>query len=249
MEMYKHVSPGIVLIGRYGLLDTGVWLFHHNQECAILEMPDINPKNNSHPKAWESVTYYIKEKKLNPKFITVTHAHRDHIDSFQRFHKAFQRIPILLHETFFKRGSYFRIKKVSNVIQSNDLKDLIRKKREPSLIYQKVPIYCWRGRIFKTDIGGEVLFLVHVPKHSLSDTMLIFRGTMITGDWWLGPGDPNKNHIPIRTINDSISFLQNFVNERNYRIRNLFSVHANEFRRELSQQNYQELLESTRRLA
>jgi glyoxylase-like metal-dependent hydrolase (beta-lactamase superfamily II) len=38
----------------------------------------------------------------------------------------------------------------------------------------------------KLDLAGEPLFLVHAPKHSNTDTMVIFRGTACTGDWELG---------------------------------------------------------------
>lgn len=95
-------------------------------------------------------------------------------------------------------------------------------------------------------LNGEPLYLVHAPKHSVSDTMVIFRGAICTGDWELRT---------IRSVHDhwsgisrdrklaSISRLIDFVRRHHYRIHQVFSAHAND-RREGA--DFIELMEDTR---
>lgn len=247
MEYFETMAPGVILVGRFGWLETGVWLFRNDEECMILEMPDFDMDDNKNPNPWSLIQEYIQKEKLKIKFMTCTHAHLDHIDSFKQFNNAFPEIPIVWHEKFFKWGSYLGFKPFKKAYHENFMQGAFDfKNNPPSIICQKVPIYLWQGDCFKTNIGSEPLYILHVPKHSNSDTMIIFRGTMITGDWWWGPGDPNKNRVNLDVINQSIDKLINFVKNHNYIIKNLFSVHANEFHRDLTLDEYISLLESTR---
>jgi glyoxylase-like metal-dependent hydrolase (beta-lactamase superfamily II) len=89
--------------------------------------------------------------------------------------------------------------------------------------------------VLKLELAGEPLFLVHAPKHSRTDTMVIFRGAACTGDWELGT---------IRSVHDwtwfwavprarkleAIARMERFPEEHNYRIHRVFSVHANDKR-------------------
>ena len=38
----------------------------------------------------------------------------------------------------------------------------------------------------RTEPRGEPLYLIHAPKHSPEDLLVIFRGAVCTGDWALG---------------------------------------------------------------
>lgn len=94
---------------------------------------------------------------------------------------------------------------------------------------------CFFDDMLSLDLGGEPLFLVHAPKHSHTDTMVIFRGVACTGDWELGT---------IRSVHDwtrlwavprarkleSIARMERFPVEHNYCIHQTFSVHANDKR-------------------
>lgn len=83
-------------------------------------------------------------------------------------------------------------------------------------------------------IGGEPLFLVHAPKHSDTDTMVIFRGSVCTGDWelgmlrsvydWAGWGVPTEKKL------ESIARMEWWPGEHNYVIHRVYSVHANDRR-------------------
>ncbi len=117
------------------------------------------------------------------------------------------------------------------------------RKIEQSISKRGIPIYCFDTKIFETDLAGEPLYLIQAPKHSWSDTMIVFRGSMITGDWWLGKGDPNPNKIPLDVVKGSIDTLEAFCQEKKYYIHTLFSVHVNEIRRNI---DFVKLMEETR---
>jgi len=79
----------------------------------------------------------------------------------------------------------------------------------------------WQG-----DIGGEPIFLIHAPKHSPSDIMIIFRGAMITGDWNIGDIRDCNTLVPLKEKLQSIENLQNIIYALDYNIHMLFSAHG-----------------------
>ncbi len=84
-------------------------------------------------------------------------------------------------------------------------------------------------------LGGEPLFLVHAPKHSWTDTMVIFRGAIFTGDWELNTirsVHDGKGHdsVPHSRKLKSIDALTRFVSQQDYVIHKAFAVHANDRR-------------------
>lgn len=100
----------------------------------------------------------------------------------------------------------------------------------------------------RLDLGGEPLFLVPAPKHSLSDTMVVFRGAICTGDWELGTIRSVHDwtgiwSVPLQTKLSSIARLEKFSSENNYNIHRVFSVHANDKRENV---DFLQLMESTR---
>ncbi|MFX0099700.1 MAG: hypothetical protein ACFFCS_08965 [Candidatus Hodarchaeota archaeon] len=238
-ENFREIAPGLILVGQFGWLDTGVWLFHHESECFILEMPDYDAEDGK-PRAWDLVRQYIEENNLHPKFISATHNHLDHFYCYPEFHDLFPSVPIIVHPSFFPREHVGKCVQPCFLEGGGTLGNA-----KPSVIVKNVPFYCYDGNLFETHLASEPLFVLHVPKHSRSDQMFVFRGSIISGDWWIGERDPNPNRVPVSIIQDSISFLQDFCKERNYVINNLFSVHANEFRRSI---NFHELMEETRKL-
>lgn len=84
----------------------------------------------------------------------------------------------------------------------------------------------------KLSLGGEALHIIHAPKHSRTDTMIIFSGCVIPGDWEFNTvrsciGDDEPDGVPrsekIRSINRMIGFLR----RENYRVHKIFPAHAN----------------------
>jgi glyoxylase-like metal-dependent hydrolase (beta-lactamase superfamily II) len=85
------------------------------------------------------------------------------------------------------------------------------------------------------DLGGEPLYLVHAPKHSRTDTLVIFRGAVCTGDWELGTlrtvHDWNPLwRVPVETRVQSCERMMHFPRERNYAVHRVYSVHGTERR-------------------
>ncbi len=231
---FDFIAPGIQLVGRFGRLKTGIWLLKYKSECMLLEMPDQSDKDPFR-NPWDRIAKYIEQENLHLKFMTATHSHTDHFDTYPNFHNRFPKVPIVVNRLFFHKYNLI------SFIKPEDL-DIIGN-INASIEIEGVPIYCFNEKCFETNLEGEQLFLIRAPKHSWSDTMVIFRGCIISGDWWIGPGDPNRNMIPLKTINESIDFLEAFIHKKNYHIHSLFSVHANEFRYGI---DFIELMEQTR---
>jgi hypothetical protein len=87
----------------------------------------------------------------------------------------------------------------------------------------------------KLDLGGEPLYLVHAPKHSWTDTHIIFKGVAITGDWELNTlraaHDDKPNHrVPREAKLAAIDKMSRFEHDYKYRIHKVYSVHANDRR-------------------
>lgn len=92
-------------------------------------------------------------------------------------------------------------------------------------------------------VGGEPLHLVHAPKHSQTDTMVVFRGTACTGDWELGTVRTVNERVPVETRLRSCDRMIRFVRETGYRIHRVYSVHANDRREGV---DWVELMAATR---
>jgi len=92
----------------------------------------------------------------------------------------------------------------------------------------------FRG-VVKLGIGGEPLFLVHAPKHSWTDTFIVFRGVAFSGDWEfntiraINDEDANLN-VPLKRKLESIDLLQRFPDDQGYVVHRTFSAHTNERR-------------------
>ena len=85
------------------------------------------------------------------------------------------------------------------------------------------------------DLGGEPLHLVHAPKHSSTDTMVVFRGAVCTGDWELGTLrtvlDWNPvARVPLETRMRSCERMMSFPKRANYAVHRVFSVHGTDRR-------------------
>ena len=184
---FNLISPGVYIIGTFGpFQDTvRIFLLQHESECIIVELP---PLGEDDFKPWIQLKKYITSNDLKLKFITASHEHWDHFYIYPEFHQEFPDVPIIVSSRFFEG-------EIDVYITPNDIS--AERIKDPSIVKKKTPIYCFKGRSFETEISGEPLYIFSTPKHSWGDLSIIFRGSMISGDWWLGPGDPNPNKIPL----------------------------------------------------
>lgn len=84
-------------------------------------------------------------------------------------------------------------------------------------------------------LAGEPLHLIHAPKHSTTDTMVVFRGAVCTGDWELGTvrtvHDWNPIwRVPVETRVRSCERLMGFPGRANYAVHRVYSVHGTDKR-------------------
>jgi glyoxylase-like metal-dependent hydrolase (beta-lactamase superfamily II) len=100
----------------------------------------------------------------------------------------------------------------------------------------------------RLDVASEPLYLVHAPKHSLTDTIVIFRGAACTGDWELGTiRSVHDRHwfwaVPREQKLHAIARMERFPTEHGYCVHRVFSVHANDRREGV---DFPQLIASTR---
>ena len=102
--------------------------------------------------------------------------------------------------------------------------------------------------LLRLDLSGEPLYLVHAPKHSWTDTVIVFKGVILMGDWELNTiraihDNKGKQSVPPRAKLKSIDALCRFSTEHNYIIHKAFSSHANDRREDI---DFVELMKDTK---
>ena len=80
------------------------------------------------------------------------------------------------------------------------------------------------------DVGGEPLWLIKAPKHSLTDLVAVFRGVAMTGDIETGTLDSVTDEVPTATRRRSMRRLRDFQERRSYHVLSTVSAHLNSVR-------------------
>jgi hydroxyacylglutathione hydrolase len=147
-----------------------------------------------------------KKRKIHIKYLLCTHTHSDHFNLKTAYEMQFAFADAEIH---MQRG-------FENLV--NDLHKVHFFDNESTL-----------------RLGGEALHLIHAPKHSGTDTHVIFKGVAITGDWELNTlrsahDDKPQHRVEADTKLQSIDKMACFEREYNYKIHKVFSVHANDRR-------------------
>ena len=192
---------GVHLVGRYNYLQTGVWLLAHNGEAAVLELPPTGILGFGFgADPAADAANAAQELGVAVKFLLCTHTHHDHF-STATFRHMRERFP-----------------RAEPVLQSGFRKVI----DEPGIRY-----FDDHDELF---VGGEPLLLLHAPKHSATDTMVIFRGAACTGDWELNTIRTVNERVPVETRLRSCDRVIDFVRRTNYHVHRVYSVHANDRR-------------------
>jgi hypothetical protein len=79
-------------------------------------------------------------------------------------------------------------------------------------------------------LGGEPLWLIEAPKHSLTDVVTVFRGVAMTGDIELGMLGSVNNEVSLRVKRASMKRLRNFEARSGYHVHSIVSAHLNDVR-------------------
>lgn len=80
-------------------------------------------------------------------------------------------------------------------------------------------------------VGGELLWLVKAPKHSLTDVVTVFRGVAMTGDIELGTLESVNFEVPKCVKRRSMAWLRHFPERNSYSVHTIISAHLNDVRR------------------
>jgi hypothetical protein len=193
---------GVYLVGQYNYLQTGVWLLAHNGEAAVLELPPTGLLGfGCGANPAADAAGAAHELGASVKYLLCTHAHHDHFSS-TTFRHMRERFP-----------------RAQPVLQSGFRKVA---DDDPDTLYFND--HC------ALSIGGEPLHLLHAPKHSHTDTMVIFRGAVCTGDWELGTVRTVNERVPVQTRLGSCTGVIDFLRQANYHVHRVYSVHANDRR-------------------
>lgn len=227
----QKCSEGIYLVEKYGAIKCATWLLVNGKECAILEMPECEEKEDIAAKIVEAK---ITEMGLTPKYAICSHHHLDHCQSIWDYRKTFPKTTFIAHQSFIDGYNNF-IYLIEFITGYKYLK-LTRYYFE----------HVFSHDVYQCSLDGEPLIFIHAPKHSESDIMVIFKGVMFTSDWTIGYF-PDCNDIvspgqKIKSIDNLIKRLGEF----RYDVHTLFSVHGNDFRHNI---NFEEIMAQTRRYA
>jgi hydroxyacylglutathione hydrolase len=79
-------------------------------------------------------------------------------------------------------------------------------------------------------VGGEPVWLVKAPKHSLTDMVTVFRGVAMTGDIELGMLESVNDEVPSATRRRSMRRLREFQDRTGYHVHSIVSAHLNDVR-------------------
>lgn len=202
MKNVSHPAQGILMMGPYGRHSNAVWLFVNGDEAALIEMPDY--RNGREARPWFAARRLLKKIGAKAKYALMTHAHFDHCHSLLSFRQAFPDTEFLAH-------------------QSQARSRLLQR-----MTYGEGPIFdeVFSQEIQILNLNGEPLILIHAPKHSQSDVLMFYRGTALTGDWYLGDlKDCNALVDPTDKI-QSIERVQYWLARLNYRVTRAYSGHG-----------------------
>jgi glyoxylase-like metal-dependent hydrolase (beta-lactamase superfamily II) len=198
---------GVYLLGQFNPHKTGCWLLVNGGEAAVLEMPPASPGERSPADAAAEAAASLGAA---VKLLLCTHAHLDTFNrqAFNKMRAAFPDAVAHLHAGF---------------------------RQQLGGGNEAVPGIHYFDDSEKLSLAGEPLFLIHAPKHSATDTVLVFRGAACLGDWELETLRSANDGLPAWAVPKetklrSIDRLERFCREENYGVHRTFSVHATDRR-------------------
>lgn len=200
------------MLGRFGPYKNAVWIMWREGEAALLEMPPHSPGQK---KPWLAAASFLKKRKLKAKYAFLSHAHIDHCHSLLDFRTHFPRTRFVAHRSVAE----------SRVIQGMEW--MARNTLPPGLFGRPSLFHeLFRSNLWKGELGGEPIYLIHAPKHSHSDQLVLFRGAMMTGDWFLGDLKDCNALVEPKVKKKSIDWVVRIVDKLGYHVHMMFSGHG-----------------------
>lgn len=167
---------------------------------------EMPPYSQTETPPWQYAQQIASENNLKVRYLLCTHAHGDHLN-MKTLRAFYQTFPESI--VVLQQGFQPYTKSLSHIEYIEENKTLY--------------------------LNNEPLYLVHAPKHSWTDTMIVFRGAMIAGDWELNTirsvhDNKGTHSVPDDKKLTSIDNLVNFFKNKEYLIHKIFAVHANDRR-------------------
>ena len=168
----RQLSEGVFLLGRFGPARCGAWLLVAGGEAALFEMPEYGP---GEARPFDVAKAAIDSAGLRLRYVLLSHPHQDHYDSILEYRKAFPGAEFVGHKIF------------SYIINFKCSADLLERRSLWKALPSSDRVF---DRLFEDDavelpLGDETISIIYAPKHSPGDTLLLFRGVLFTGDWWM----------------------------------------------------------------
>ncbi len=209
--MNEKIADGIYVIhprksldGRLHIRSASIVLYH-GKTAAVVEAPERVPGNRA---PWLDVKSVIGKLKVKPRYLLFSHSHWDHAGGYMDFRETFPSIRAVWHKSFFKDRYWgFYRERVS---------------RPGDKVFSSVS--------HVLDLDGEPLLLLHAPKHSESDVLIFFRGTVITGDWTLGAMPDCNTYVPVRLKVKALKGVKKCLLDKHYYVHSAVSAHGNDIR-------------------
>ena len=222
-QNYQHLAPGILKLGPYGRHNNCVWLFINGEEAAVIEMPNYRAKKEAKP--WLDAQELLEKVGAEAKYLLMSHAHIDHCQRLVEFRKAFPEASCVGH--------------ISQAFAPLVGRLAWAAKKDPLDIFDEV----FEEEVRVLWLGSEPLILIYAPKHSQSDVLMLYRGSALTGDWFLGDlKDCNSLVYPADKI-VSIKRVQAWLRKNDYEVTRAFSAHGDCLMTDI---DFQDLLEKSK---
>jgi hydroxyacylglutathione hydrolase len=209
----KDLAPGITMLKRYGPYKNACWILQSGGEAAVVEMP-LCSRTEVPP--YQRVESFTRRRNLYLKYAFLSHGHIDHCQTLPAFRKWFPHTRFVSHVSMMEDNHFLHLMRRHHNIPVQDLQS--GRYRMFDELYRNI---LWTGYI-----GREPVHLIWAPKHSYTDQLILFRGTMITGDWFLGDlQDCNAIVNPahkVQAIDQAVWTVRNL----NYHVSRMFSAHG-----------------------
>jgi len=216
-------ADGIYLAGRYSEWLVGAWILASDGECAVMEMP---PPTLGEENPAFILKRIIDEKGWKCRYLMFSHPHWDHTASIAEYRTAFPEALFIAHYSaplFLKMSEYYWTKGYL-VLRESPWANVKEQCGNEWFLNNFNTIY--QTDTLELSLGGEPLFFIYAPKHSLGDVHCLFKGVLFTGDWWLYEGDPCQDLAACSKAVQSIERVENFLILKNYHVHSIFSAHG-----------------------
>lgn len=188
MRPVEKYVDGIYLLGQYAATQTrrtpAGCWMLYNKKEAAIVDLPPTPEDGEQP--FDRAQEVCRNRGFDLRYILCTHADEDHFskETYRGFRAAFPDASPLFH------------------------KDFQRLARDEAVTFFQ------DDETVKYDLAGEPFYLIHAPKHSPSDTVIVFRGAAMMGDWELetlrSMNDDGPDRVPIAKRRQSIDRLMRF---------------------------------------